>query len=295
MGIDNINLHIESKLKRANLFISERKYLHAIQIYKKLILRRQEEKIATIKLAELFEKLNKTDSVVNIYKYYFSNHTNDLDIFKLLIFFQMRNNLYSDAIELMDFNEDLIDEELHYIRAKAYFHLDEFDIAELKFSHFNSAYPVSKLLPDALTYLSRILVIKNDYDNALKNIKKVIDFSTQNSDAHLLEAEIYFRKGMYLHADKSISKSLNLNPSDSESSLLQIKIFIELGELEKADTSLRNLIDTSEPNAELYSIMGMTCVHKMKIDEARKYFEKALQLEPNFLDAVEGLKMCNSK
>ena len=295
MGIDNINLHIESKLKRANLFISERKYLHAIQIYKKLILRRQEEKIATIKLAELFEKLNKTDSVVNIYKYYFSNHTNDLDIFKLLIFFQMRNNLYSDAIELMDFNEDLIDEELHYIRAKAYFHLDEFDIAELKFSHFNSAYPVSKLLPDALTYLSRILVIKNDYDNALKNIKKVIDFSTQNSDAHLLEAEIYFRKGMYLHADKSISKSLNLNPSDSESSLLQIKIFIELGELEKADTSLRNLIDTSEPNAELYSIMGMTCVHKMKMDEARKYFEKALQLDPNFLDAVEGLKMCNSK
>ncbi|MCK5087126.1 MAG: tetratricopeptide repeat protein [Melioribacteraceae bacterium] len=295
MGIDNINLHIESKLKRANLFISERKYLHAIQIYKKLILRRQEEKIATIKLAELFEKLNKTDSVVNIYKYYFSNHTNDLDIFKLLIFFQMRNNLYSDAIELMDFNEDLIDEELHYIRAKAYFHLDEFDIAELKFSHFNSAYPVSKLLPDALTYLSRILVIKNDYDNALKNIKKVIDFSTQNSDAHLLEAEIYFRKGMYLHADKSISKSLNLNPSDSESSLLQIKIFIELGELEKADTSLRNLIDTSEPNAELYTIMGMTYFHKMKLDEARKYFEKALQLEPNFLDAVEGLKMCNSK
>jgi len=295
MGIDNINLHIESKLKRANLFISERKYLHAIQIYKKLILRRQEEKIATIKLAELFEKLDKTVSVVNIYKYYFSNHTDDLDIFKLLIFFQVRNNLYSDAIELMDFNEDLIDEELDFIRAKAYFHLDESDIAELKFSNFCNTYPASKLFPDALTYLSRIMVIKSDYDNALKMIKKVIELSAQDSNAHYLEAEIYFRKGMYLHSNKSISKSLILNPSDSEASLLQIKIFIKLGELEKADTSMRDIIDKSEPSADLNTMMGITCLNRMKIDEARKYFKKALQLEPNFLDAVEGLKMCNSK
>jgi len=295
MGIDNINLHIESKLKRANLFISERKYLHAIQIYKKLILRRQEEKIATIKLAELFEKLNKTDSVVNIYKHYLTNHTDDLDIFKLLIFFQMRNNLYSDAIKVMDFNENLIDEELGFIRAKAYFLLDEFEIAELKFSQFYGEYPASKLVPDTLIFISRLMIIKNDYDNALKMIKKVIEFTAQDSNAYFLEAEIYFQKGMFFHANKSISKSLKLNPIDYKSLLLQIKTFIKLGELEKADAGLRDIIDKSEPKAELYSIMGMTCIHKMKLDEARKYFEKALQLEPNFLDAVEGLKMCNSK
>jgi len=97
---------------------------------------------------------------------------------------------------------------------------------------------------------------------------------------------------MYYHAGESIRKAVKMNPTIIEWRHLQIRILLMLGELSKAELNLVETVDNTHVSAELLTLLGHSYLKGEKVDSARNYFEKALKINPEYKEAINGLNLC---
>ena len=75
----------------------------------------------------------------------------------------------------------------------------------------------------------------------------------------------------------------------NNSSISFIEQLINAGEYEKAETACVELLDKNENNVEAFSKLGEIYLSQGKDIEAQFFFEKALKIAPNYLEAQEKL------
>jgi len=291
MGITK-QLNIEANLKKANTFINDGNHLAAIQVYKKLLDVKDAKRTATIKLADIYDQLGKKDAAIKLFYNYLEKNENDEEVIRLVSFYMLRNSMFQEALKFVDKYQHIDDENMDYIRSLLYFHTKQFEIAHIYFQNYIDKYKSSEFIPNAFLYLSKTQLIFSDYDEALKSVKKSIEYSDKIPESYKIEAEIYYHKEMYYHAGESIRKALQIDPTIIEWRHLQTRILLMLGELNKAESNLESTIDNSYTTAELLTMLGHSYLKKDKVDSARNYFEKALKINPEYSKAIEGLKLC---
>ncbi|MEN8192714.1 MAG: tetratricopeptide repeat protein [Bacteroidota bacterium] len=291
MGITN-NLHIESNLKKASLFVSEGNHLAAIQIYKKLLNEKDAVRTATIKLADIYDQFGKSESALKLFFDYLEGNKDDEEVIRLVSFYMFRKSMFKEALNFIDKYQHISDENIDYIRGLLYFHNKQFEIAHLFFKNFVSQYSSSEYIPSIFLYLAKTHMIYSEFDEALENVRESIESSNSNPEAYKIEAEIYYNKEMYYHAGESIRKAIKMDPTVIEWRHLQIRILLMLGELTKAESNMKESVDNSLSSAELLAMLGHSYLKNNKTDNAKNYFEEALKIHPELPDAIEGLKLC---
>lgn len=291
MGITR-QLNIEANLKKATTFINGGDLLAAIQIYKKLLNEKDANRTATIKLADIYDQLGKKEAAIKLFYDYLEQNKNDEEVIRLVSFYMLRNAMFKEALKFVDEFQHIDNENMDYIRSLLYFHTKQFEIAHIYFQNYIEKYESSEFIPNVYLYLSKTHLVFSEYDEALKNVKKSIEYSDKIPESYQIEAEIYYHKEMYYHAGESIRKALQINPTVIEWRHLQTRILLMLGELNKAESNLESTLDNSFTTAELLTILGQSYLKKDKVDSARNYFEKALKIHPEYSKAIDGLKLC---
>ena len=79
MGIA-VTLNIEAKFKKASALLNEGNQLAAIQIYKKLLTKKEAERNATIKLADLYDQSGSTKSAIKLFNSYLRRNSKDEEV-----------------------------------------------------------------------------------------------------------------------------------------------------------------------------------------------------------------------
>lgn len=291
MGITK-QLHIESNFKKAATFLNEGKHLPAIQIYKKLLTEKDAERTATIKLADIYDQLGKKNAALKLFYDYLEKNKDDEEVIRLVSFYMLRNSMFKEALEFVDKFQHINDENMDYIRSLLYFHTKQFEIAHIYFQNYIDRYAESEFIPNVYLYISKTHLIFSEYDEALKSVKKSIEHSDKIPETYKIEAEIYYHKEMYYHAGESIRKALKMDPTIIEWRHLQTRILLLLGEISKAELNLEGTVDNSSTTAELLTMLGQSYLKKDKVESARNYFEKALKINPEYSQAIEGLELC---
>lgn len=291
MGITE-QLHIDSSMKKASVFISDGNHLAAIQIYKKLLEEKEAERIATIKLADIYDQLGKGDAAIKLFNSYLEKNGTDEEVIRLVSFYMLRNSMFEEAFKFVDKYQHINDENMDYIRSLLYFHTKQFEIAHIYFDNYLAKYDSSEFIPNVYLYLAKTHMIFSEYDEALASVKKSIEHSDNIPEQYKIEAEIYYYKEMYYHAGESIRKAVKMNPTIIEWRHLQIRILLMLGELSKAELNLEETVDNTHSSAELLTLLGHSYLKGEKIDSARNYFEKALKINPEYKEAMNGLNLC---
>jgi len=291
MGITE-QLHIESNFKKASMFVSEGNLLAAIQIYQKLLKQKDAERVATIKLADIYDQLGKGKAAINLFYNYLDRNGKDEEVVRLVGFYLLRNSMFKEAFEFVDKFHDISDENMDYIRSLLYFHTKQFEIAHINFKNYLEKYSSSEFIPNVYLYLAKTHLVFAEYDDALTSVKKSIEYSAQIPEAYKIEAEIYYHKEMYYHAGESIRKAVQMDPTIIAWKHLQIRILLMLGELSKAEMNLEGVIDNTHTSAELLTLLGHSYLKQDKVEHAKNYFEKALQINPEYTEAINGLKLC---
>ncbi|NOX64935.1 MAG: tetratricopeptide repeat protein [Chlorobi bacterium] len=291
MGITE-QLHIESNFKKASTFVSEGNLLAAIQIYKKLLHLKDAERVATIKLADIYDQLGKGKAAINLFYSYLDNNGTDEEVVRLVGFYMLRNSMFKEAFKFVDKFQHISDENMEYIRSLLYFHTNQFEIAHINFKNYLDKYSSSEFIPNVYLYLAKTHMVFNEYDDALASVKRSIEYSTQIPEAYKIEAEVYYQKEMYYHASESIRKAVKMDSTIIAWKHLQIRILLMLGELSKAGMNLEGVIDNTHKSAELLTLLGHSYLKQDKVESAKNYFEKALKINPEYSEAIDGLKLC---
>lgn len=281
---------LDYKLQLASDFENNKKYLHALQIYEPLLLNPDFERIATLRLSNIYEKLNKANKSINLLSSYCEAHPDDIILIKYFIHLLLRIHRYEEAIKYLSGTQKDKHPDFYFLNGYAHYHVAEFEIARINFDEFLKDNNESDLIGEAHHYLARIFRRIKLFDDAQKHIQIAEDLSVRDPDVYLTFAQIYYSKEMYLHAEEKIRKALSLNSENPGYIKWAGKIFYKMNEYEKAEYYFLNFLSSSVPDAELYSLLGFVCLKNNKKDDAVKYFNKALGIDPNSDLALKGLK-----
>jgi len=277
----------------ASQFEEEKKYLHALQIYEPLLFSEKYKKIVHIRLSNIYEKLNNTSKAIELLQKYCETEPEDFSAQKYFVHFLLRHQFYERALELLSLIPSQESSEVFFLAGYANYHLGEFEIAKNHFISFVDNESRSELLLEAHHFLAKIYLNQGHLDAAEKYTLNSEKLFSQNPDLKCTQAKIFYYKGMYLHAYEKIRRALALNEAEQNYMKWAGKILVKLEDYSKAENYLRNYINVSEPDSELYSLLGLACLNTDKVNEAKSFFEKALEIDPNNEEAKKGKLKCS--
>ncbi len=272
---------LENTLKQAQRFEESGKYLHSLQLYQILLKNPQYKRVATVRLAGAYEKLNRPELAKKILQEYLFEPGDDEEIRKLYVHFLIKHSYYEEALDALSLISREANPEIYFLMGVANFKIDEYKIAEINFNEFISNNSKSDLIPEALLFLAKTQIKLNKLNQALIAAKKSAEIYFQNHELHYVIAQIYFLKGMNYHAYESICYSIKINKNKTLIQKYAGKILLELKEYKKALNHFLDCYDLNNFDIEVLESIGNCYVKLNKIEIAKTYFKKLLKIDPN--------------
>ena len=124
------------------------------------------------------------------------------------------------------------------------------------------------------------LLLKEEYDLALKSFNEVIKLSPENFWAYLYRGDVYTQKGNYDLAIGDYTKAISLNPSLCSAYIKLGKIYEKQLLNDKALTQYNDLIKAYPLYSEGFNARGELAYRQGYLDYALSDFDKSIELAP---------------
>jgi curved DNA-binding protein CbpA len=124
---------------------------------------------------------------------------------------------------------------------------------------------------------------------------------------YIYEAEMTFKKGItlliqrdYAEAEKKIREAVNMNPDEAAYlGALAWTRFLAAEDkspvLEEVKNSLEIALKMNDKIAENYYYLGSVYKYTNDLRKAEKYFEKAIELDPDYIEAKREVRLINTR
>lgn len=124
---------------------------------------------------------------------------------------------------------------------------------------------------------------------------------------YIYEAEMTFKKGItlliqrdYAEAEKKIREAVNMNPDEAAYlGALAWTRFLAAEDkspvLEEVKNSLETALKMNDKIAENYYYLGSVYKYTNDLRKAEKYFEKAIELDPDYIEAKREVRLINTR
>jgi choline-sulfatase len=127
------------------------------------------------------------------------------------------------------------------------------------------------------------------YNEALKLYQDGIRAGLENSWLSARIGHLYIQQGNKINAIPALEKAVHLNPSDTDSLNDLAMAYLETQRIEDSERTFKWLLAADEHYALAHNGLGLIAIQKRDISAARGHFEKAVQLDPNLLEAQLNL------
>lgn len=276
---DNPELYY--RIQDAESLESEKKYLHAIQVYNSLIERFPSNLEPYFGLARVYDNLDKKESAINLLNSLLDEEPNNRDLRMQLGQFLFNSKKWNETIEVLSYFLPSDEPMASFFIGYSYFILMEYELSKVSFENFVNSDLKSEFIPDALVYLAKLNINLKNFKDALVYLKKAEYFYKNFYEVHLLYAIIYYNLEMDTHASAEIEKALSLNKENLISYEWAGRINIRLKNYAKAEKYFQKFIKGNDnAPAEIYINLALACIQNNKFDEALVHLKKALEIEP---------------
>lgn len=229
----------KEKLKQmADNFVLTGKYLHAVQIYHRLLdeTGKMDYKFC---LAETYLQMGFIDASD---KYYISvldefpnNDEMRLEVSSLLI--KSRN--WEKIIEILSMVDSNKKSVVNFILGFAYLKTEDYKFAKHYLEKFIKSEDNPELKLEAVYYLGIANYHENNFEEAIKRFKESEFHQNSNADFYFYLASSYRKLGMFTHASLYITKALRINHKSAKILLEAAKIYNKSEQFKKAHKYLR--------------------------------------------------------
>ncbi|MCI0513063.1 tetratricopeptide repeat protein [candidate division KSB1 bacterium] len=162
-----------------------------------------------------------------------------------------------------------------------YFSLQMYDEALEVYKKILTIDPKNKTIYNLLGY---VYANKGDLTHALSYLQQYQQLAADEPNPYDSMGEIYLSQGNLEAAEKNFHQALKINPNFTSSIRSLGNVYLEKGDYSQAATKFNLFLKKSADRAskaEGYSQLGTLQMRLGKFDEARKYFETALQYQVN--------------
>jgi tetratricopeptide (TPR) repeat protein len=242
-------LKIKFVLSQAKSLADEGKYLHALQLYNKILSEAAQTPEPYIQCSLLYLNNGQVDSAIRTLEDGFKLFPKDEDIIFRLGILCHQSEQYHKSIGFLKRLRKRHSITIHYALGVAYLKIDNYERAK--------------------EYLRIVQKSDSKYPH--------VNF-------HLGEA--LFKLNLYAESLKYLKNEISLNPADWEAHYYQGIVYLRLMEYKKALAAFEAVNKIDPNNLTGITKSGECLLELKKYDEARSYLDLALSSNPNFIDAL---------
>ncbi len=167
--------------------------------------------------------------------------------------------------------------EILYNLGQTYLRSGENSKAELALNRALKLQPDS---PDTLHLLAQVFSNESRPLDALELLVQAHKLAPENTDVIYLMARISMSQNYYEDAIPLLESGLTLAPQRLDLLSALGESYFMAGKVDKAIETFQKLVQL-DPSARSYLFLGISFRHLGRFEEAKKYFEKGLKLEPH--------------
>jgi tetratricopeptide (TPR) repeat protein len=143
--------------------------------------------------------------------------------------------------------------------------------------------------PTIYYHLGQEYLMAKRYADAMKLCREGIRNGIRTGWIYSRFGFLHLRAGNRDEAIAAYEMAAQLNPSDIESLNDLGMAYLESGRLQDAERVFKWSLATGDEDALTYNGLGLVSIRKQDLTAARGHFEKAVQLDPNLLEAQLNL------
>jgi choline-sulfatase len=152
----------------------------------------------------------------------------------------------------------------------------------------NAAVAEDPTNPTVYYYLGSEYERAGRYDQAMHVYKTAVEKGAENARMLSRMGDLYMRSGNKDEAIAAYEKAAQLNPLNASTQTNLGTAYLEKGRVAEAERVFQFVL-ASEEYAAAYNGMGLVSIQKQDPNTARGYFEKAVQLDPDLVEAQLNL------
>jgi tetratricopeptide (TPR) repeat protein len=122
---------------------------------------------------------------------------------------------------------------------------------------------------------------EGDFDNAIKELNKLIELIPNEHKFHMRLGQVYGAKGDTDNEIKSYEKAIELAPNEPDIYNTIGEFYGKKGDLDNAIKAFSKAIELDTNNPEIYFNLGLTYRQKGDTDKEIKSYEKVVELNPD--------------
>ncbi|KGN72513.1 hypothetical protein HQ47_09805 [Porphyromonas macacae] len=125
-----------------------------------------------------------------------------------------------------------------------------------------------------------------DFDGTIKMCERIKDVDYQKNDVYQLWATAYLGKTDTVSYLRILDEGAKIFPQEKFYLLNIANTYIQQGKMTEAIAKLNDAIKMDPQNPQLYDVMGKLYEEKEDFDNAEIWFKKALEVDPNYAEAI---------
>lgn len=169
--------------------------------------------------------------------------------------------------------------------ARLYFIYREY---QTSMSYINKALEANPLLEDAYFLKAMSYAEGGDTAKAIYNYQKSVDINPDFYDAWVELGNIYQADGNEL-AEQYFRNALELDTNNAHALYIMAFYYQQAGRFEDSEKYYKSLLNKEENKNALFNLGYINMVYLENFPEAISYFQKALNIDPDYHDALFNL------
>jgi protein O-GlcNAc transferase len=283
MGMNDAR--INSYLDQARAFVNEGKTLHAIQVYRQVIVGSPVRPEPYLELASLYEDMKQFTAAERILSEGLEQCSQTGKILYRLGMLCLRFEQYERAVGYLRPLEKTKLPQVHFNLGVAYFSLGNLPRAE---KHLAITLKYDPQFPKINETIGDLLIRRKAFSEAVRYLRRGIQIDPYSSTSHYLLGLAY--QGLYdwKNASEEFATAIDMDPKDVRAWESCGKVLINLGRLEEAESYLRKALELDPKFADTLVDYGQLSLRRGKAEDASIFFSRALELHPGHPEAING-------
>ena len=281
--MDEIRLH--TYLEQARAFIQDGKFLHATQIYQRLISEVPTLADSYLELASVYEEQNQFPAAEKILSKALERCSQTTKIIYRLGTLCLRLEQYDRAVAYYRLIERTKLPYVHFNLGLSYFYLGNLPRAE---KHLYLTLKYDPHFPKINENIAELLIERKSYGEAVRYLRRAIQIDPYGATSHYHLGVAYSALYDWKNAYEEFVTAIEMDPKEVRAWESSGKALLSLGRLDEAEPYLRKALELDPTYADTLVDFGYLSLRKRRPDDAMNYFNRALKLQPNHPRAIDG-------
>ena len=284
-----MNIHqYQRLLDQAQQFVNDGKWLHAAQVYQRVILEEPEQIENYFKLSNMYAELRNVVAAEQVLLDALKQHPESADIIFALGALYVREQDYDNALHYFEQLIPLRLPQVHYNIGIINFLKKNLTNAE---RHFRLTLEYDPEFSQTHLPLGEVLFKLGKTNEAIEQLQASLQDNHDPWHIYHMLAIAYYSLGQWSESFEAFTKCIELQP-DSVDVLRHISdVLIKLNKLDDAEIYLKRALQLSPDSSEVYTNFALLALARSDTRTAKKHFNKAITLDPANVRALEGLHL----